>query len=117
MPIDARFLVFPSPAMSSFGQSQTLLTQLRLISQSALDTSDVGAYAAQLTFQVVVAAVEVVDAQDLGGSLGNQSRQYQASRRAQVGGHDLGALELDRAAHHGEVPVDHDIRAHAHQLG
>src|SRR5262249_55255586 len=51
-------------------------------------TLDPGAERAQLRFERLVAAVEVVDALDDGLSLRHQAGDHQAGRGAQVGRHD-----------------------------
>src|SRR5512141_2890501 len=83
----------------------------------ALDAANVGADGTQLPLEMVVTAIQMVHAQDLGRAFRHEPREHQAGRRTQVGGHDLRALELDRPSHDGDVTVDDDVGAHAHQLG
>src|SRR5690606_5508131 len=75
---------------------------------SARDAFDLGAAAAELVFQAFEAAIEMIDAVDHRLALGGQAGNDQRHRGAQVGGHDLGTLELGLAVDSGHLPVDAD---------
>src|SRR3984885_2038171 len=48
---------------------------------------DLGAQLRELLLDRLVAAIDVIDTFDLGAALGNESREHQARRGAQVGRH------------------------------
>src|SRR5690606_2665432 len=70
----------------------------------------------QLALDVLVAAVEVVDAVDGGFAIGDQAGKDQRGRCTQVGRHHRGAAEAGNAGHGGTVALDMDLRAQARQL-
>ena len=55
--------------------------------------ADLGAYAAELFFEALVAAVHVVDAVEDGFAVGDQGGEDERGGGAQVGAHDGGGLE------------------------
>src|SRR5690606_896149 len=59
----------------------------------ARHAANLGTQQLELLFDALVAAVDVVDAVDQRIAVGNQRRQHQAGRGAQVGGHDRRTLE------------------------
>src|SRR3546814_6223939 len=59
----------------------------------SVDAPDLRAQPRQLALDVLVAAVEVVDAVDDGLALGDQAGEDQRGRGAQVGRHHRGAAE------------------------
>src|SRR5579871_5234155 len=64
---------------------------------------------AQLDVELLIAAVEVVDAIDDGLAFGGKRRQHQTHRSAQIRRHHLRALQLDASAHHGGRALQRDI--------
>src|SRR5690348_662007 len=71
--------------------------------------ADLCAYAAEFFFEVLVAAVEVVDAVEDGLAVGYESREDQRRGGAEVGAHDGGGLERAFAADRGRATVDGDV--------
>src|SRR5689334_13523795 len=78
---------------------------------------DAGAECAQLELDALVAAVDVVDAEDFAVTLRRHRGEDESRAGANVGGHHGRAFELLAAANHGQVAVEADIRAEAAQLG
>jgi hypothetical protein len=78
--------------------------------------ADLGAYAAELLFKVLVATVEVVDAVEDGLAVGDEGGQDERGGGAEVGAHDGGGLELGFAADGGGTAGDGDVGAHADEL-
>src|SRR5262245_37585532 len=67
----------------------------RVAARSAFaDALDVGADALQLLLDAFVAAVDVVDAPHVGVALGDEARQHEAGRRAQIAGHHRRAAQV-----------------------
>src|SRR4051794_32268375 len=59
-----------------------------------LDALNVRANRSELLLDLFIAAIDVVNAVNAGGSLGDQAREHQCRRGAQVAGHDAGALQF-----------------------
>src|SRR6266568_4811164 len=78
---------------------------------------DAGAQRLKLLLEGLVAAVEVVDARDLGGASRREPGQYERGRGAQIGRHDGRALVGVHAPHDGDGPLGLDEGAHAAELG
>src|SRR4051812_35470517 len=78
--------------------------------------SDAGAQLAQALLDVLVAAVQVVDAIDDRLALGHEPGDDEARRGAQVGGHHGRAGKPVHAVDHGRVSLSLDARAQAAQL-
>ena len=92
---------------------------LALVSRSCRgsgNTTDLGAQRTEFFLDVLVAAIEMVDAVDDGVALGDQARQDQRSRGAQVGRHHRRAAELFDATDDGGVAIDLDVGAQAQQF-
>ena len=77
-----------------------------LFAEDVAHAADLGADAAELLFDVLVAAVHVVDAVEDGLAIGDQRGQNQRSRGAQVGAHDGGGLQRRLAANGGGAAID-----------
>src|SRR5262245_12583379 len=77
---------------------------------------DARAELAEALLDVLVAAIEMVDAVDHRLPLGHEPRDYQARRGAQVGGHDVRAREAVHAADDRGVALDVDGGTQAAQL-
>src|SRR5215470_11468010 len=71
--------------------------------------SDPRAELRQLLLDALVAAVEVVDAVDARLAFGNEARDDEARRGAQVRRHDVRALQPGHTVDHGGVAGDLDI--------
>src|SRR5690606_16545443 len=95
-----------SAKRASFGMGRPLL-----------DPLDIRADTAQLAHDLLIAAVEMVDAADDGFALGGKPGKDQADAGAQVGGHHRGAAQLFHAGDAGVAAVDLDLRAHPRQFG
>src|SRR5581483_1824474 len=80
------------------------------------NASNLSAHAPQFFLNVLVAAVDVVNAVDDGFAIRYQGGDYQGSRRAQVGGKDSGSAEFRLAANDGASSFNLDVGAHAHQF-
>src|ERR1700756_2213776 len=74
---------------------------------------DLRAELRELLLDGLVAAIDVVDALDLGASLGYEAREHQARGGAQVGGHYRRGGEFLHAVDDGRVPLETDFRSHA----
>src|SRR3546814_5003542 len=85
-------------------------------SARSVDPADPRPQARQLRLDVLVAAVQVVDAVDGGLARCHQPRQHQRRRCAQVGRHHRRAAERFHPAHDRGVPLDADVRAQAQQF-
>src|SRR5690349_7488666 len=85
--------------------------------RSAADALDVGAAVAELFFQPFEPAIEVVDAVDGGFAAGGEAGDDERDRSAEVGGHDLRALELRDAFDRGDLAVDANVGTEARELG
>src|SRR5579871_3290054 len=79
-------------------------------------TLDHRAATAQLDVELLIAAVEVVDAIDDGLAFGGKRRQHQAHRGTQIGCHHLCTLQLGTAAHHGGRALQRDVGAETRQF-
>jgi len=73
------------------------------------DSLDFRAEGEEFFVDVFVAAVDVVEAVDFGGSLGGEGGDDQCGRSAEVGGHDGGGGEALDAAHDGGAVVHGDV--------
>src|SRR5580658_416515 len=82
----------------------------------AREARDVGAARAELLFQPLEAAIEMVDAIDDRLSLRREARDDQRDRGAQVGRHHRRAAEAPDAADNGGVALELYARAEARQL-
>src|SRR4029079_18233962 len=71
---------------------------------------------AELLLDPFVAAVEMVDATDLCGVVGGETREDQRDARPQIRRHDGSARQSYDAAHHGIVALDRNVRAETHEL-
>src|SRR6266508_840170 len=78
---------------------------------------DVGAENVELLLESLVAAVQVVDAGDLGGAARREAGQHERGRGAEIRRHDGRALVGRHAAHHRDGPVRLDERPHTAELG
>src|SRR5690349_14306216 len=72
---------------------------------------DVGAECPQLELDTLVAAVDVVNAQNLAASSRRHGGEDEPRAGADIGGHDGRAFELLGAANHGEISVQADVGA------
>src|SRR5688572_17905312 len=86
-------------------------------SQLTADALDIRAAIAEFCFEAFEAAVEVVDAVDGGFALGSEAGDDQRDGSAEVGGHDLGSLELGHTSDGRNLAVDADVGAEARELG
>src|SRR5262245_16704130 len=64
-------------------------------------SSDLAAEGAELGFEALVPAIQVIDAGDLGGAARGESREDEGSRGSEVGGHDGRPLIRGDATHDG----------------
>src|ERR1700722_9395534 len=80
------------------------------------DARDVGAAGAELLFQSLEAAVEVVDAIDDRLPFRRKAGDNERNRGAQVGRHHWRAAQAFDAADHGRVAVELDVSAEASEL-
>ena len=77
---------------------------------------DVRAEFAQFFIEMLVAAIDVIDAADFSNSVGLQSRKHQRGRRAQVARHYRRAEKTIHALDHRGRPLQLHLRTHALQL-
>src|SRR5271163_354027 len=77
------------------------------------NATDLCSYRAQLLFDSLVTAVDVVHAIDDGFTIGDQRRNNQRGRGPQIAGQYGGAAERSLAVNHSAAPIDLDIRSHA----
>src|SRR5712692_1851260 len=82
-------------------------------SRSSMNPLDARAELRELLLDALVAAIEVIDSIDPRFALGNQTRDDEARRRAQVGRHDGCALQLADSAHDRRISRDLDVGAQA----
>ena len=82
-----------------------------------MEAFDVGAEGGEFLFDVFVAAVEVVDAADGGGAVGDESGDDEGGAGAQVAGHDGCAGEVFDALDDGAGAFFADICSHAVEFG
>src|ERR1019366_9518752 len=78
--------------------------------------ADFGAHSFQFFFDVLVAAVQVIDAVDDGLAVRDQGGEHERGGGAQVRGEDGGGAERSSAADDGAAAFDLDVRAHADQF-
>src|SRR5205085_1971497 len=78
---------------------------------------DVGAEAVELFVDQLVAAIDVVDAVDLGDAFAVEAGEDEGGAGAQVGGHDGSAAHALDALDDGGGAVEGDVGAHALHLG
>src|SRR6266511_2521068 len=83
---------------------------------SGLLPPDARAERRELLLDPLVAAVEVVDALDLGRPARGEPGEYERRRCAQVGRHHRRARERRHALHDRDLPVHRDVRAEPLQL-
>src|SRR5208283_787954 len=76
-------------------------------------TADLGTDVAELFFEVLVAAVEVVDAVKNGFSVGDEGGEDERGAGAEVGAHDGGGLQFAGAADGGGAALHGDGGSHA----
>src|ERR1035441_6065736 len=84
-----------------------------LLAEDVAHASDLGAYGAEFFFEVLVAAVEVVDAVEDGLAVGDQGGEHERCGGAQVRAHDCGGLEWSASTDGGSAALHGDVRAHA----
>src|SRR5689334_21177306 len=70
----------------------------------------------ELFFELLVAAIEMVNAIDDGLALSREPRQHERDGCAEIGRHYRGAGEARHAAHHRRCAMDIDVGAHATEL-
>src|SRR5271157_412525 len=80
------------------------------------DAADLGADSLQLFLDVLVTAVDVVDAVNDGFAVGDQSGEHERRRGAQIAGQHGSGAERSLAANHGAASFNLDVGAHAHQF-
>src|SRR5689334_2969047 len=80
------------------------------------DAADFGADGAQFLFNILVAAIDVIDTVDDGLTAGYESCEHQGGGGAQVGGEHGRGTERALAAHYGAATFDADVRTHSHEL-
>src|SRR6266516_8177801 len=93
----------------NFGTVPASLAAIRS-SRNPLDTRT---QLRELLLDALVAAIEVIDPVDSRLAFGNETRDDEARRGAQVGRHDGRALQLRNAAHDRRVSRDLDVGAEA----
>ena len=87
-----------------------------LFAEDVAHAADLGADAAELLFEALVAAVHVVDAVEDGLAVGDEGGEDEGGGGAEVRAHDGGGLQLGAAADGGGAAGDGDVRAHADEL-
>src|SRR6185312_17223483 len=87
-----------------------------LVAEHVAHAANLRAYATQLLFDVLVAAIHVVDAVENRFAVGDHRGQNQRGRGAQVRAHDGRGGERRLAAHGCGASVELDIGAHADEL-
>ena len=86
------------------------------LAENISHAADLGADAAEFFFDVLVAAVHVVDAVEDGFAVGDESGEDEGGRGAKVRAHDGRGLERSFAADSGGPAADGDVGAHAVEL-
>src|ERR1035437_69139 len=94
------------------GPSSPFLRRSIVNSASLRDAADVRAERAKLGFDLLVSAVDVVDALNRGLAFGDQGGDDQGGRRPQVAGHHGGAHQFLYARDDGRGAFLADVRAH-----
>src|ERR1700686_254165 len=78
--------------------------------------ADFGAYSFQFFFNVLVAAVQMIDAVDDGLSIRDEGGEHERGGGAQVGSEDGGGAQRSSAADDGAAAFDLNVGAHAYQF-
>ena len=78
--------------------------------------ADAGSHGVELVFDVLITAIEVVDALDGRGPLGGEPGEHERGAGAEIRGHDRSPGKALDAAYDGCMPGKADIRAHADEL-
>ena len=79
----------------------------------AVDPLDATTQTPQLFFDVLVTAIDVVDAIDYGLAIGNEACQHQAGGGTQVSRHYLGTAQVQGIPADGGVALQLDVGSHA----
>src|SRR5580698_1560429 len=103
----------PKPSRSS---ATSLSACVRAAIDLARKPSDVGPAGAELLFEALETAVEVIDAIDDGLPFRRKAGDHERNRGAQVGRHHGRAAQAFDAADHGRVAVELDLSAEASEL-
>src|SRR5215472_1291734 len=88
----------------------------RDLAVASSDAIDAGADGAKLRLDLLVAAIDVVDAVNPGGVIRDQSSEDEARARPQVRGGDRRSGQRSRARHDCKIAFNGDIRSHAHHF-
>src|SRR6266852_6026234 len=102
-----RHTIRPPDSVSCWGCSS--------VGEDIAYTPDFGAHGFQLFFDVLVAAVQVIDAVDDGLAIGDERCEHERGGGAQVGSEDGGSTERSYAADDGAAAFDLDVGPHADQ--
>ena len=81
-----------------------------------IDTADIRTKTDELVYEMIVAAVDMVDVADLCFSVCNETRQHHRRASAQVCCLDLAARELPDPLYNRGTALNLDIRPHALEL-
>src|SRR3989449_11152001 len=81
----------------------------RVSRRGSMNPLDARAELRELLLDALVTAIEVIDSIDSRLAFGNQTRDDEARRRAQVGRHDGRALQLSDSTHDRGISRDLDV--------